>query len=213
MFLLSAKHSKSASSHPQSLALLNDTQCAHLKGLLLDTKASLLNFTECFDFLDAETIPGCRLLDSFPGCISFYPCNCSSLCNCKTHLQSFDYLCLEAFFSSSTLVIVTDTSVISSEHMQALSAVYIWSLGQQILFSKASASKITVSDTKLFIIRLDIAMATSIAIECIILITNSLGSSRQAIDSSVHFGQAHSLAICSALRLFLFQGYNYKINF
>ena len=213
MFLLSAKHSKSISSHPQSLALLNDTQCAHLKGSFLDTKASLLNFTECFDLLDAEAIPGCRLLDSFPGCVFFYPCNCSSLCNCKTHLQSFDYLYLEAFSSSSTLVIVTDTSVIPSKHIQAVSAMYIWSLGQQILFSKASASRTTVSDAKLFIIRLGIAIATSIAIKCIILINNSLGFSRQAIDSSVHSGQAYSLAIYSVLRSFLFQDYNYKINF
>ena len=61
--LLSAKHSKSAPPHPQSLALLNDTQCACLKGPLLDTEASLLNLTECFNPLDAEATPGCRLLE------------------------------------------------------------------------------------------------------------------------------------------------------
>ena len=37
MSLLSAKHSKGTPPHPQSLALLNDTQYAHLKGPLLDT--------------------------------------------------------------------------------------------------------------------------------------------------------------------------------
>jgi len=90
MSLLSAKHSKGALSHPQSLALLNNTQCAHLKGPILDTEASLLNLTECFDPLYAEATPGCRLLDSFPNCISFHPCNCSCLRDCKTHLQSLD---------------------------------------------------------------------------------------------------------------------------
>ena len=49
MSLLSAKHSKGTPPHPQSLALLNDTQCACLKGPLLDTEAFLLNLTECFD--------------------------------------------------------------------------------------------------------------------------------------------------------------------
>ena len=49
MSLLSAKHSKGTPPHPQSLALLNNTQCARLKGPLLDTEASLLNLTECFD--------------------------------------------------------------------------------------------------------------------------------------------------------------------
>ena len=92
MSLLSAKHSKGTPPHPQSLALLNDTQCARLKGPLLDTEASLLNLTECFDPLHAEATPGCRLLDSFPDRISFHPCNRSSLRDCKTHLQSLDQL-------------------------------------------------------------------------------------------------------------------------
>jgi len=108
MFLLSTKHSKGVSPYPQSLALLNDIQCACLKGPLLDTEASLLDLTECFDPLHAEATPGCRLLDSFPDRISFHPCNRSSLRDCKTHLQSLDRLCLEASSSPSTLVVVTE---------------------------------------------------------------------------------------------------------
>jgi len=110
-------------------------------------------------------------------------------------------------------VVVTDASVIPSRHMQAVSAVHIWNLGQQILFSKTPAGRTTAPDTKLFAIRLGIAKATSMAIECIILITDSLGSARQAVDPFVHPRQAHSLAICSALRLFFSQGYGYKIDF
>ena len=144
----------------------------------MDTEASLLNLIECFDPLHAEAIPGCRLLDSFPNRISFHPCNRSSLSDCKTHLQSLDRLCLEASFSSSTLVVVTDASVIPSRHMQAVSAVHIWNLGQQVSSPKAPAGRTTASDAKLFAIRLDIAKATSMAIECIILITDSLGSAR-----------------------------------
>ena len=127
--LLSAKHSKGAPPHPQFLALLNDIQCACLKGPLLNTEVSLLNLTECFNSLHAEAIPGCRLLDSFPNRISFYSCNCSSLRNCKTHLQSLDRLCLEASSSPSTLVVVTDASVIPSRCIQAVSAAHIWNLG------------------------------------------------------------------------------------
>ena len=128
--LLSAKHSKGAPPYPQSLALLNDIQCARLKDPLLDTEASLLNLTECFDPLHAEATLGCRLLDSFSDYISFHPCNHSSFRDCKTHLQSLDYLCLEASSSSSTLVVVTDANVIPSRCMQAVSAVNFWNLGQ-----------------------------------------------------------------------------------
>ena len=139
MSLLSAKHSKDTPPHPQSLALLNNTQCACLKGSLLDTEVSLLNLTECFDPLHTEAIPGCRLLDSFPDCIFFYHCNRSSLSECKTHLQSLDQLCLEASSFPSTLVVVTDASVIPSRHIQAVSAAHIWNLGQQVSSSKAPA--------------------------------------------------------------------------
>ena len=207
MSLLSTKHSKGAPPHPQSLALLNDIQCAHLKGSLLDTEASLLNLTECFNPLHAEAILGCRLLDCFSDCISFYHCNHSSLRDCKTHLQSLDCLCLEASSSSSTLVVVTDASIIPSRHLQAVSATYLWNLDQQVSSSKALAGRTTAPDAELFAIRLGIAKATSIAIERIILITDSLGSARQAVDPSVHPGQAHSLAVCSALRLFLSPGH------
>ena len=62
--------------------------------------------------------------------------------------------------------------------MQAVSAVHIWNLGQQVSSFKVPASRTTVSDAELFAIRLDIAKATSMAIKCIILITNSLGSAR-----------------------------------
>ena len=60
--LLSARNSKGACPHPLLLALLNDTQCAFLKGPLLDTVASLLNLTEYFN---TEATPGCRLFDNF----------------------------------------------------------------------------------------------------------------------------------------------------
>ena len=178
MSLLSAKHSKGAPSHPQSLALLNDTQCTCLKGPLLDTEAFLLNLTEYFNLLHAEAISGCRLLDSFPDCISFHPCNHSSSRDCNTYLQSLDHLCLKASSSSSTLIVVTNTSVIPSRHMQAVFAVHIWNLGQQVSSSKAPAGRTTASDAKLFAIRLDIAKTTIMVIECIILITDSLGSAR-----------------------------------
>ena len=129
MSLLSARNSKGTPPHPQSLVLLNDTQCAHLKSPLLNTEASLLNLTKRFNPLDAKAIPGCRLLDSFPDRISFHPYNHSSLNNCNTHLESLDHLCLEASSSSSILVVVTDASAIPSRNMQTISAAHFWRLG------------------------------------------------------------------------------------
>ena len=50
-------------------------------------------------------------------------------------------------------------------------------------------------------------------IEHIILITNSLESARQAVDPSMHPGQAHFLAVYSVLRSFFPQDHGYRINF
>jgi len=97
--------------------------------------------------------------------------------------------------------------------MQAVSAAYLWNLGQQVLSSKAPASRTTALDAELFAIRLGIAKATSMAIEYIILITDLLGSARRVVDPSVYPGQAYSLAVCSALRLFFSQGHGYRIDF
>ena len=82
-----------------------------------------------------------------------------------------------------------------------------------MLFSKALASRTTASDTKLFAIKLEVFKATSMYIEHIILITNSLDFVRKTVDPLVHSEQAHSLAVCSIFRLFFCNSLGYKIKF
>ena len=98
-------------------------------------------------------------------------------------------------------------------NMQAISAAHFWRLGHQVSSSKAPAGRTTAPDAELFAIRLDVSKATSMDIEHIILITDSLGSARRSVDPSVHSGQAHSLAVCSALQLFFCSGPNYRVEF
>ena len=95
-------------------------------------------------------------------------------------------VCLEASSSSSTLVVVTDASAIPPRNMQAISAAHFWRLGHQVSSSKAPAGRTTAPDAELFAIRLGVSKATSMDIECIILITDSLGSARRSVDPSVH---------------------------
>ena len=82
-----------------------------------------------------------------------------------------------------------------------------------MLSSKALASRTTASDTELFCIRLEVSKTTSIDIEHIILITDSLGSARKTVDPSVHSGQAHYLTVHSVHRLFFCGSFDYKIKF
>ena len=79
--------------------------------------------------------------------------------------------------------------------------------------SKALAGRTTAPDAKLFAIRLDVSKATSMGIEHITLITDSLGPARRSVNPSVHSGQAYSLAVCSALQLFFCSGSSHRIKF
>jgi len=84
-----------------------------------------------------------------------------------------------------------------------------------MLSFRVLASRITTPDTKLFAIRLGVSKATSMDIKHIILITDSLGTTRKIANYYllVHSEQAHSLTICSALKLFFYGGLSYKIKF
>jgi len=119
----------------------------------------------------------------------------------SAHLESFNFFYLETFFFS-TLIVVTDVNTILSRNMQAISAMHFWRLDHKMSFSKTPASKTTTSNAELFAIRLGVSKATSMDIEHIILITDSLSSDRRSVDPSVYSRQVYFLTICSALRLF-----------
>ena len=71
----------------------------------------------------------------------------------------------------------------------------------------------TAPDTKLFAIILSVFKTTSMSIEHIILITDSSGLARRSVNPSVYSGQAHSLAVYSALRSFFCSDSSYRIEF
>ena len=70
--------------------------------------------------------------------------------------------------------------------MQTVSTAYLWRLVYWVLSSKTLAGKTTTPDTELFAIKLGVSKTTSMNIEYIILITNSLGSIRKIVDLSVY---------------------------
>ena len=135
--LLSARNSKGAHPHPQSLALLTDAQSAWLRSPLLDTEASLLNLTERFDSLYSEIRPGCDRSNGHTR---------------KLQFDALDRLCHEASSDPSILVVATDASVIPPRNMQAVSVAHFWRLGEQVSSSKAPIGRATALDAELFAI-------------------------------------------------------------
>ena len=89
----------------------------------------------------------------------------------------------------STLVVATNASVIPPRNMQAVSVAHFWRLGEQVSSSKAPVER------------------------AIVIITDSLTAARRAVNTSVHSGQAHSLAIVQALRGFFTNHSDRSIHF
>jgi len=153
------------------------------------------------------------LLDNFSDYVSFYPCDCSNGPTCKPQFNALDRLCHEASSDSSTLVVATNASVIPPRNMQAVSVAYFWRLGEQVLLSKAPTGQAIALDAELFAIQLGIVKATSFDVKHIVIITDSLTAARRAVDTSVHSGQAHFLAIVQALRSFFTNHPDRSIHF
>lgn len=81
-----------------------------------------------------------------------------------------------------------------------------------MLPSKALAGQISAPNTELFSIRLGIDKATSMNIQYIIFIIDSLVSANKIVDLSVHSEQAYLLTIYFVLRLFFSYSLNHKIK-
>jgi len=126
-------------------------------------------------------------------------------------LRALDRLHHEASFDPSTLVVVTDASVIPPRNMQAVSTIHFWRLGEQVSSSKTPARQATALDAELFAIRLGVTKVTSFDVKYIILITDSLSAARRAVDALVH--SAHSLFVVHVLREFFTQHPDTSINF
>ena len=154
-----------------------------------------------------------RLLDSFSDHISFHPCNYLSLNNYTAHFESLYCSYLWTSSSSSTLIVIINTSAISYTNIQAISAIYFWRLDYQVLSSKTPADRTTAPNAELFVIVLGVSKATSINIEHIILINNFLSLARRAVDFSVYSKQVHLLTIYSVLRLFFSSSLSHRIEF
>jgi len=80
-------------------------------------------------------------------------------------------------------------------------------------YLKTPASRTTAFDAELFVIRLGVSKTTSMDIKHIILVNDSLGLARRAVNLSVHSRQAHSIFVCFTLRLFFSGGPSHRIEF
>ena len=155
----------------------------------------LNSLKERFDPLHKESQPGYRVIDDFADRIFFFPCNRNDSKERELHLNKLDYLCQNALEQPNSIVVVTDASVKPNKSFQAVSVTYGWCKGIQVISSKAAFGSITAPNAKLVAIRLGIVKATSLDVDRIVVITDSLSSARKALDPHITLVKANPLPL------------------
>ena len=210
---MSRCRSQGATPHPLSLASLSEAKRRNLMSPIADSDSSLNSLKERFDPLHKESQPGYRVIDNFTDRISFFPCNRSDPKERELHLSKLDYLCQNVLKQPNSIVVVTDASVKPNKSLQAVSVAYGWRKGIQVISSKAAFGNITTPNAELVASRLGIAKATSLDVDRIVVITDSLSSAKKALDPSHHSGQSESITIAHLLRPFFNRNSSNKIEF
>jgi len=71
---------------------------------------------------------------------------------------------------------------------------------KQLELFKSPTGKVTALDAELFAIRLAISKATVTGCKDIIIFTDNIPAAKRAMDTSIHSGQGHSIAMSRLLR-------------
>jgi hypothetical protein len=120
--------------------------------------------------------------------------------NLADRARDLDRALREAYSNPSTYAVATDASVPRTTRHQAVSAYMVYRSGILATQARYVAGRVSAPDAELFAIRGAVVRTIQYG-DCnhIILFTDSIAMARRAVDPSVHSGQGHSLAVCSAL--------------
>ncbi|KAF6757719.1 hypothetical protein DFP72DRAFT_1065511 [Ephemerocybe angulata] len=154
-----------------------------VRDAITQTSAQLGELTEVFAPCAEENAPGSRLMDLYSERVEF-----------NVYTRKGLEVWLHAGLSSTSCT------------GKLLTSCTLRALGQTVRSQGTSATRLPLpgrvlfADAELFAIQAAVASATQRE-DChkIIIFTDHIASAKQAVDPSVHSGQAHSLAVCKAL--------------
>jgi len=197
---LSRNHTKESSIHPLALANFSPAQAKRLKSPLTSIVNTLDQLPETFSLCSDECRPGTRVMDLWSNRIHYHQCNRRDEEKVANHLRTLYEVCQKAAHDTSQVVCAADASVPTSSRWQAISVGACWVGGHQITSIKSPTGKVTALDTELFAIRLAISKATVTGCKDIIIFTGNIPAAKRAMDTSIHSGQEHSIAMSRLLR-------------
>ena len=205
--ILSSDGSTGHTLHSLSLDNLTPKQRFRLNSPLINIDNSHNELLPFFLFFDKEFDPGNQLIDSFPDWFSFHPCSS----NIKNHIRNLNNITFRVLSNPSSPIIISDTSI--KNHV-ATSILYIHSHDKSVIKTIHWAVNITTTKAKLFAMQCGINQVVGISnINHIIIIIDSLHTTKRIFDSSLHLYQIHSAMISHKLREFFLKDSNNHIRF
>ena len=178
-----------------------------LKSPLIDVNNKHNEFFPSFSFFNDKFKLGNHLTNLFPDYFSFHPHSS----NTKKHIKNLDKITLGALSDLSSTIIMSDTSI--KNHVTT-SISHIYSFNKLVVKTLHRAINVTTAKAKLFTIQCGINQAVAISnINCIIVITDSLHTTRKIFNSSVHPYQIHSAVVSQELREFFSKDIHNYIKF
>ena len=162
-----------------------------------------------FSPLHSEFSPGCRIIDNFSDYFSFDVCDKEK--DNKYYTYQLDKMVLELLPSPSTAIIASDMSI---KNNVATSILYTHVYNRLITKMIHHTVHVTSTEAELFAIRCSINQASNFNnMSKIIVVTNSIHTTRKIFELFVHPYQIQSATIFSDLCSFFKHYENNSIEF
>ena len=194
---------------PYSINLLMSYQKTITKGHLIDSNDKLYGVFPTFSPFHPELNLGSRIVNLFHDHFSFNLASREK--NNKKCSQQLDEMTLQLSSSPHTAIIITDASV---KKDIATSISHVHTHNHPLTKTVYHAAYVTSTEAELFAIRCSINRACSKKnISKIVIITDSIHTTKKIFDSKSHPYQLHTTAILQELHWFFAKNQNNSIKF
>ena len=150
-----------------------------------------------FDPLNPEFSSGNRIIDIFASCFSFHTFSKCNDKNLNKYIQQLNDLAIEASGIPSIVLIISDASI---KNNVTISILYIHIYNKPITKKLYYAVNVTSTKVELFAIRCSINQAICYnKISKIIVVTNSIHTTRKIFNSSLYSFRKQSAAVLKEL--------------
>ena len=197
--------------NPHHIGSLTNRQRNLTKGHLIDSFNKALRIFPSFSPLNPEFSPGLCIMDEFSNRFCFNLVNKKEKEKYKTHAQELDDMVLSNSSSPQSALVIMDASI---KHDIATLILYVHIVNHPLIKTVHHASFVTSTEAELFAIRCGINQACSIdSVSKIIVVTDSIHTTKTIFNSESHPYQLHSAAILSELQRFFNSNLNNSIEF